>query len=604
MSVLRTPPTYDNRTVKEWLTMAGRGEVVLPNFQRSFVWKPQQTSEYIKALLESRPTGIFLILKATDPLQFESRSLHGIPFQEDQCRELVLDGQQRLTSLWGALNGDAKPRYFIGVRNLRERDLEVEEVVWRSATWSNPGKMYEENWIPVDILWNDPNSSQTSNPGPSSSDSIKGWCQQAAGEEWESAFSAVMEIRERLLLNAKLQYCSLDDDTDADTAIDIFINVNRSAIKLKQVDIAIAIARADHGEDLRARVENYLKRSTEAEYYFNPQLSKGIPEAAAWILKVGCLKVRSDRYPDGLPPKESHYPSAIRSLFGSNLDDPDAQRRERDTRMKQLEADLDTALRFVACRGGATKRTLPAWPPVHVIAALQDDVRKAGGALEGEITQLLSAYVWRAFFTDRYQAQANDRLLEDYQKLREYIRNLVPGREKPDVLVPAFDDNEHPLPRSAQLERAGWIGFGSRLGRAVAAIAMAGDPYDWLTDEKLTLDRVRTLESRGKLHRHYIFPPTLFGETIGHKIKRGLNGVLLTKAPKAVMEKDPHDLMVWIDQDQPDVDELDLRRRVGTHLVPYLALERDGAAPRFRYHRFLKERAALVAEKMKKLTSV
>ena len=75
-----------------------------------------------------------------------------------------------------------------------------------TRSWSNPGKMYQENWIPVDILWNDPNSSQASNPGPPSSDFIKGWCQQAAGDEWESLFNSVMEIRERLLLNAKLQY--------------------------------------------------------------------------------------------------------------------------------------------------------------------------------------------------------------------------------------------------------------------------------------------------------------------------------------------------------------------------------------------------------------
>ena len=314
-------------------------------------------------------------------------------------------------------------------------------------------------------------------------------------------------------MSPKLWYCSLDDDTDPEVAINIFINVNRSAIKLKQVDIAIAIARADHGEDLRARAENYLQQSTEARHYFKQHLSRAIPEVAAWILKVGCLKVRSERYPHGLPPKESHYPSAIRSLFGSNLEDPDGKRREREARMTQLEADLDTALRFVACRGGATKRTLPAWPPVHVIAALQDDVRMADEPLDKDVTKLLAAYLWRAFFTDRYQAQANDRLLEDYQKLREYIGNLVTGRKKPDVLVPAFDDDEHPLPRRAQLERAGWIGLGSRLGRAIAAIAMTGDPYDWLTDQKLTVDRVRELESKGQLYRHYIFPANSFRRT-------------------------------------------------------------------------------------------
>lgn len=607
MPVLRTPPTYDNRTVKEWLTMAGRGEVVLPNFQRSFVWKPQQTSEYIRALLESRPTGIFLILKATHPLQFESRSLQGISFQAEQCRELVLDGQQRLTSLWGALNGKAKPRYFIGVRNLREGDLEVEEVVGRSPSWSNPVKMHQENWIPVDILWNDPNSSQASNPGPSSSDSIKGWCQQAAGDEWEPLFDAVTEIRERLLLNAKLQYCRLDDDTDPDTAIDIFINVNRSAIKLKQVDIAVAIARANHGEDLRARVNGYLDRSTEAPFYFNSVRSRAIPAIAAWILKVGCLKIRTEKHPEGLPPKESHYPSAVKSLFGSDVDNPEIGAKERDLKMRQLEADLDHALWFVAQRGGATKRTLPAWPPVHVIAALQDDVRRTGAVLADEVDRLLSAYVWRAFVTSRYHTQANDRLLEDYRALRQYLRALTMwdkyGGDRPGLAAPAFDKGRYPLPSSTQVEQAGWIGSASRLGRAIAAVAMQGSPFDWLTDEKLDPRRVRDLEHKGKLDRHYVFPPTVFAGTVEPRLKLGLNGVLLAKASPTLMKRDPNDLMTSIRERQPGLDEMDLQRRVGSHHVPYWALVRDGTTVSLRYEQFIKTRATKVAQKIKGLAS-
>ena len=272
MPVLNTPPIYDSRSVKEWLEMADRGEVLLPNFQRSFVWKPKEAANYLMALLENRPTGILLILEATDPLQFESRFLHGHDFAEDldreageQPRELVLDGQQRLTSLWGALRGTADRRYFIRVRNLAEADLEVEEVTWRSFKWSNPASMYRENWIPVDVLW-EPH--RRGSPGDSSkrgSGAIKRWCTEAAGEEWDSLFQAVMAIRERLVVNPKLQYCQLRKETDADTAISIFINVNRSAIKLKEVDIAIAIARADHGQDLRGRVAEYLRESKRGQ---------------------------------------------------------------------------------------------------------------------------------------------------------------------------------------------------------------------------------------------------------------------------------------------------------------------------------------------------
>ena len=402
-------------------------------------------------------------------------------------------------------------------------------------------------------------------------------------------------------------YSSLDDDTDPDTAIDIFINVNRSAIKLKQIDIAIAIARADHGEDLRTRVEDYLDRSTEARFYFNLIRSRAIPEIAAWILKVGCLKIRTDRHPKGLPPKESHYPSAIKSLFGSDSDDPEARAKESDLRMRQLEADLDSALWFVAQRGGATKRTLPTWPPVHVIGALQDDVRGAGAALKDEVDRLLSAYVWRAFVTRRYQAQANDLLLEDYRALRRYLRALTTwdkcGGDRPRLSVPAFDKEKHPLPSSTRILQAGWIGSASRLGRAIAAVAMQGSPFDWLTDEKLDPRRVRDLEHEGKLDRHYVFPPTVFEGTVEPRVKLGLNGVLLAKASPTLMKRDPNDLLTSICEKQPGVDEMDLQRRVGSHHVPYWALLRDGTTASLRYEQFIKARATMVAKKIKGLAS-
>ena len=615
MSVLKTPPVYDSRSVEEWLVMAGRGEVLLPNFQRSFVWQPKQAAAYLLALLENRPTGILLILEATKPLQFESRSLDGTNFREGHSdsatrpRELVLDGQQRLTSLSGALCGTGSKRYLIRVRNLTKADLEVEEVTSRSHKWSKPAKMYEENWIPVDILWNDAAFSGSLDNQPSNADSIKAWCTEAAGDEWDSLYGAVLKMRERLVVKPKLQYCQLRKETSADTAISIFINVNRSAIKLKEVDIAVAIARANHGEDLRARVENYLGRSTEARYYFSPDHSKAIPEVAAWMLKVGCLKVRSDIHRKGLPPKESHYPSAVKCLFGSDLRDQGARAAERESRMSQLETDLDTALRFVAHRGGATKRTLPAWPPVHVVVALQEDVRKVGSALQDQVTGLLSAYVWRAFVTKRYGRQANDRLLEDFRALRRYIEALAEtdpangGAPALDLEVPIFNETRYPLPNAKDLvgHSAGWIGQGSRLGRAIAAVAMAQSPFDWAKGERLGPDRLRTLEIDGKLERRHIFPPTVFETVVGDKIKLGINGVLLIKGTKPLVASDPHALLACVRDHQPDVDELELRRRLDSHLVSYVTLVNDGAASNFRYTRFIEDRAGRVAAKMREL---
>lgn len=600
MSVLKTPPAYDSRSVKEWLTMAARGDVLLPNFQRSFVWKPQQTAEYLRALLEKRPTGSFLILEAEGRLPFGCRSLHRVGSEPERItdsgsasRELVLDGQQRLTALWGALKGVGPKRYVILVNDLLHNDPEVETVIWKSPAWSNPAKMYRENCVPADILGGEPAD-------------ISHWCQEAAGDEWLALHDTTSKLRERLVTEPKLQYCLLKKDTGRDTAIDIFINVNRSAVKLKEVDIAIAMAEADHEVDLRSRVADYVERSTEIGHYFSPDLKRAIPEVAEWMLKVSCLRVAQEKGPDGLAPSATHYPSSVKHLCGRGThgesgNGSGAGGEGAKARLRQMEDDLDAALRFVAERGGATKRTLPAWPPVHVIAALQNDVRAVGPALKDDAERLLSAYLWRSFVTDRYEKLANARLLEDYRALRDHLRALdqwkAAGGAKPKLSAPAFDT---PLPSIDKFQRAGWIGGASRLGKAIAAMAMQRQPRDWVTGERLDPARVRELEQARELERRHVFPPDPFERHVSNDIALGLNGVLL---PKGCFKPcDPANLSKTIGDGGGELHELELRARVESHLVRWVTLQRQGAAPKFRYDSFVKERASVMAAQAAKLT--
>ena len=616
MPELKTPATYQGRSVKDWLEMADRGDVLLPNFQRSFVWTPQRTADYLRALLERRPTGIFLILEADDALPFKCRPLHGTPdagrsgeATGSRRRELLLDGQQRLTSLWGALTGTALKRYLIRVKDLAGGDDEVEEVAWRSASWSNPAKMYRENWIPVDILWtSDSSSGLDASKNAAASLNVRQWCQAAVGNDgWGALHDTISTVRNRLVTEPQLQYCLLHANTDRDTAVDIFIDVNKSAVKLKDIDIAVALAEAEHEADLRTRVADYLDRSAEVGYYFSPHRSKAIPEVAEWMLKVGCLKVREEGKPTGLAPRKIHYPSAVGTLFREDSTVDEAGATPVESRLRQIEHDMDAALRFAAVRGAATKRTLPTWPPVHVIAALQDDVREVGAASREEAERLLSAFLWRGFVTKRYGHQAQDRLLEDYRALRDGLGALSTGtpsrRSRITDRVPAFDEEEYPLPDEKEIVRAGWIGSGSRLGRAVAAVAMAGTPRDWRTGETLDADRVRELEAAKQLERHHIFPPGLFEEAVGAEVKRGVNGVLLAKGPPSLKGRDPKDLLEVISETHSGVDELELRTRVHSHLVPADLLANPGTTPSYRYRQFVEARAKDMAVRIRELVT-
>ena len=75
---LKETASYEARNVRDWLLMADSGAIALPNFQRSYVWPNQRIADYIAALFEDRPTGIFLTLRVQDTLSFASRTLKGV----------------------------------------------------------------------------------------------------------------------------------------------------------------------------------------------------------------------------------------------------------------------------------------------------------------------------------------------------------------------------------------------------------------------------------------------------------------------------------------------------------------------------------------------
>ncbi len=140
----------------------GTGRSALPSFQRSYVWDNLRIANYLMALFENKPTGIFLILETSDSgPQFVSRTLKGNAVDADpaEIEELVLDGQQRLTSLWNVLRGTASRRFYIEVEDLNNRNMEVKQITsyldnaGQGRTLRDPTIAFNKNFLPLDILY-------------------------------------------------------------------------------------------------------------------------------------------------------------------------------------------------------------------------------------------------------------------------------------------------------------------------------------------------------------------------------------------------------------------------------------------------------------------
>lgn len=82
-------------------------ELVLPEFQRDYVWKEDDVKKFIQSIYKNYPTGSLLIWKTIVPPKL--RGVHKT--NEVGYTKVILDGQQRLTTLYFLLKNQSPPYY-------------------------------------------------------------------------------------------------------------------------------------------------------------------------------------------------------------------------------------------------------------------------------------------------------------------------------------------------------------------------------------------------------------------------------------------------------------------------------------------------------------
>lgn len=103
-----------SRRMVQLLDELDNGQLALPDFQRSFVWAPDATRELLVSMIRSFPAGALLFLQGGSAT-FKARSAEEAPPLRVRPSHLVLDGQQRLTSLYQAIFGVGQSRLFLDI---------------------------------------------------------------------------------------------------------------------------------------------------------------------------------------------------------------------------------------------------------------------------------------------------------------------------------------------------------------------------------------------------------------------------------------------------------------------------------------------------------
>lgn len=130
--------------LKDVLDAIARGDTQLPDFQRGWVWDDMHIKSLIASLSLSYPIGAVMFLEAGGvpfkPRLFEGVSLHPAP----KPKTLVLDGQQRLTSMYLSL------RSGLPVKTRTEKGADILRVYFLDmAKCLDPAEDREEAVISV-----------------------------------------------------------------------------------------------------------------------------------------------------------------------------------------------------------------------------------------------------------------------------------------------------------------------------------------------------------------------------------------------------------------------------------------------------------------------
>lgn len=89
-------------SLHELLQDCHKGELQLPDFQRSWVWDEDRIKSLIASVSRAFPIGALMTLETGGEVDFKPRPVEGAPdaIKSLKPRALLLDGQQRMTSLY------------------------------------------------------------------------------------------------------------------------------------------------------------------------------------------------------------------------------------------------------------------------------------------------------------------------------------------------------------------------------------------------------------------------------------------------------------------------------------------------------------------------
>lgn len=257
----------NDRPISELMVSISKGAIQLPDFQRGWVWEDGRIKALIASITNNYPVGAAMFLEyGNDNIRFKYRVIEGVTATDVIPTELILDGQQRLTSIYSSLysrnavhtrtdKGKKIFRYYyIDIKKACDPNCDRVDAIFSvpetriitsnfgrdiELDLSNRTKEFENKMFPLNLILDFPEEQNWQNEYYA----FYNYNPEIIKEFTEFNKKIIMQT-----LQYKIPVISLGKDTPKEAVCQVFENVNTGGVSLTVFELVTAIFAMDDFE--------------------------------------------------------------------------------------------------------------------------------------------------------------------------------------------------------------------------------------------------------------------------------------------------------------------------------------------------------------------
>lgn len=552
--------------LKSILDSVKDGRTQLPDFQRGWVWDDERIRRLLISILRSYPIGSIMLLQTGNPnVRFKSRLVEGVQLNyPPEPQQFILDGQQRITSLYQALYLDepvvtrdsrgkeVKRWYYLDIDIATDPDADKDEAVISVpedkiikgkggivlADYSTIEKECEAGMLPVQYLFKSDKLLKWQNQYFNSKNS------QECSEKWTRFMSDIYSA----FNNYQVPVITLLNTTPKEAVCQVFENVNTGGITLTVFELLTASFAADNfslRDDWDLRYNGNYNDESSRGFKNNPILS--VLENTDFLQAIALLTTYNRRKDN----PNSAISCKRRDILNLTVE-------EYRWWSDKVEIGFYEAAKFLMEQKIFSKRDIPYASQLVPLAAIF--VELGSKAHNYTVRQKIARWYWCGVFGELYGAATETRFSKDLPQVIEWIN----GGDEPDTVKEATFEPDRLITMRTR-NSAAYKGVHVLLMREGCRDFMSGVPIDL---QKYNSDNIDI---------HHIFP-SAYCKKKG--IPESLYNSIVNKSPLSAMTNRsiggnaPSIYLEYLEKEK-NIDKESLDEILETHLIDVDSIRTD-----------------------------